>query len=452
MNRTNSLSNRSKASSSADSTNTGRKVKRFGLKESVSKSSETTNSENLCTIDALSPYKEWTIRVRVTAKTQVKTFNNKRGDGKLFSFDVTDDSSEIRITAFNKECDKYFNIIKKDLVYYITKGIVKTANKKFIRLESDYEIILTNDSVIELCNQNIPLPKMNYKFVEFKDLPNISVNTTVDVIAVITNISDLESIVSNKNSKEYKKRDISLLDTNSIEVRMTVWRNEAENFNGVKGSIVAVKNAIVSDFKRGRNLNGIEETKIEYEPDLPEAHILKKWYDREGQNVTNIVSMSKTIDSNTFNTFKYLSQINMNSVPNDSTLYFNCKAVIININSNWYKSCGLSGCSKKVRDESIGIYKCNKCETESSAFQWCIMLSVCIRDSTGDIWANIFQELVEKMIGLKVHQLRDLFTHNSEHYYNSLNTLLNNAFEFTIAAQKKKNETFQYIILSFEKF
>jgi ssDNA-binding replication factor A large subunit len=31
------------------------------------------------------------------------------------------------------------------LVYYIAKGIVKTANKKFSNLKSDYEITLTND-------------------------------------------------------------------------------------------------------------------------------------------------------------------------------------------------------------------------------------------------------------------------------------------------------------------
>jgi hypothetical protein len=54
---------------------------------------------------------------------------------------------------------------------------------------------------------------------------------------------------------------------------------EAENFNGVKWVIVAVRNAIVSDFKRGRN--SIEETKIEYVPDLTEVHILKGWSDRE---------------------------------------------------------------------------------------------------------------------------------------------------------------------------
>jgi replication factor A1 len=396
------------------------------------------NPENLCPINAITPfYNAWTIRARVTAKTQIKTFNSKRGDGKLFSFDVTDDSSEIRITAFNKECDKYFNIIEKDLVYYITKGIVKTANKRFSNLKSDYEITLTNDSVIELCNENIPLPKLKYKFVELKDLPNINVNTTVDVIAVIRNISDLESIISKKNNKEYKKRDIFLLDKNSIEVRMTVWGTEAESFDAIKGSIIAVKNALVGDFK-GRTLSCVQNTTIEYDPDLPEAHILKGWYDREGQKATNIVSMSKTTDLNASNTFKYLSQINMNSVPNDSALYFNCRAVIVSTGrpqNSMYKSCGLNGCMKKVRDESNGLYHCDKCGTDSPAFQWRIMLSVCISDCTGDLWLTAFQEVAEKMIGLKVDELSETFERDPNQYNSIISGLVFKTFNFRIGSK-----------------
>jgi replication factor A1 len=147
--------------------------------------------------------------------------------------------------------------------------------------------------IIEICNENVPLPKMIYKFVEFKDLPNISLNTFVDVIAVIKNISNLEPIISYNSNKEYKKRDILLLDKNSIVVRMKVWGTEAESFNAIKGSIIAVKNALVGDFK-GRTLKCVPNTTIEYDPDLPEAHILKGWYDREGLNATNVVSMSKT--------------------------------------------------------------------------------------------------------------------------------------------------------------
>jgi len=35
-------------------------------------------------------------------------------------------------------------------VYYITKGSIKTANKKYTALKNDYELSLNNDSEIEL--------------------------------------------------------------------------------------------------------------------------------------------------------------------------------------------------------------------------------------------------------------------------------------------------------------
>jgi replication factor A1 len=399
------------------------------------------NPENLCPINAITPfYNAWTIKARVTAKTSIRPLK-RHGGGQVFSFHAIDDTSEIRIVAFNAECHKYFNIIEKNFVYYIAKGIVKTANKKFSNLKSDYEITLTNDSVIEICNENIPLPKMIYKFVEFKDLPNISLNTFVDVIAVIKNISNLEPIISYNSNIEYKKRDILLLDKNSIVVRMKVWGNEAESFNAIKGSIIAVKNALVGDFK-GRTLKCVPNTTIEYDPDLPEAHILKGWYDREGQNATNVVSMSKTIDSNASNTFKYLSQINMNSVPNDSTLYFNCRAVIVSTGrpqNSMYKSCGLNGCSKKVRNESNGLYHCDKCGTDSQTFQWRIMLSVCMSDCTGHLWFNAFRKGSEEIIGLKVDELSQIFENDSNQYNSIICGLVYKKFLFRISATQKNN-------------
>ncbi len=398
------------------------------------------NPENLCPINAITPYyNAWTIRAKVTAKTSIRPL--KRHGGRVFSFHAIDGTSEIRIVAFNTECDQYFNIIEKDLVYYIANGIVKTANKKFSNLKSDYEITLTNNSVIEICDQNIPLPKMIYKFVDFKDLPNINVNTFVDIIAVIKNISDLGSIISYNSIKEYKKRDIFLLDKNSIEVRMKVWGSEAQNFNGVKGSVIAVKNALVGDFK-GRTLSCVPNTTIEYNPDLPEAYNLKEWYDREGQNATYIVSMSKIMDSNASNTFKYLSQINVNSVPNDSTLYFNCRAVIVSTGrpqNSMYKSCGLNGCSKKVKDESNGLYHCDKCGTDSNTFEWRIILSVCVSDCSGHLWLNAFRKGSEEIIGLKVDELSQIFSNDSNQYNSIICGLVYKRLLFRISATQKNN-------------
>lgn len=64
-------------------------------------------------IASLSPYQnKWVIKVRVTAKTAVRTWNNANGEGKLFSMDLLDESGEIRATAFKEMCEKYFDIIQ----------------------------------------------------------------------------------------------------------------------------------------------------------------------------------------------------------------------------------------------------------------------------------------------------------------------------------------------------
>ena len=60
-------------------------------------------------------------------RTDVKEWTNSRGTGKLFSFTVTDDSGDIRITAFNEEVDKFFNIVennKASLKYSVFIGVL----------------------------------------------------------------------------------------------------------------------------------------------------------------------------------------------------------------------------------------------------------------------------------------------------------------------------------------
>ena len=54
----------------------------------------------------------WTIKVRITNKSDIRTWSNSRGEGKLFSMDMMDDTGEIRATAFNAECDKYYHMIE----------------------------------------------------------------------------------------------------------------------------------------------------------------------------------------------------------------------------------------------------------------------------------------------------------------------------------------------------
>lgn len=54
----------------------------------------------------------WTIRARVSQKGDMREWKNARGEGKLFSFTVLDDSGDIRITAFKEDADKFYGLIQ----------------------------------------------------------------------------------------------------------------------------------------------------------------------------------------------------------------------------------------------------------------------------------------------------------------------------------------------------
>ena len=88
---------------------------------------------NVCPITAITPYfNAWLIKARVTSKANKRNWSNARGEGCVFSFDVIDQSGEIRVNAFNNEVNKFYDLIQPNKVYYISKGTVKTANKKIL--------------------------------------------------------------------------------------------------------------------------------------------------------------------------------------------------------------------------------------------------------------------------------------------------------------------------------
>lgn len=43
-----------------------------------------------------------------------------------------------------------------------------------------------------------------------------------------------------------------------------------------------------------------------------------------------------------------------------------------------YQSCTTEGCQKKVLDLGNGLYRCEKCNRETSTYKWRLMLSVSI--------------------------------------------------------------------------
>ncbi|KAL6501808.1 hypothetical protein OROGR_026941 [Orobanche gracilis] len=101
-------------------------------------------------IAALNPYQgRWTIKARVTAKGEFRQYNNTRGDGKVFSFDLLDSKGgKIRATCFNAVADQFYHPIESGRVYMISRGTLKPAQKAYNHLHNDQEITLDSNSTV----------------------------------------------------------------------------------------------------------------------------------------------------------------------------------------------------------------------------------------------------------------------------------------------------------------
>jgi replication factor A1 len=101
-------------------------------------------------IEGLSPYQNnWTIKARVTQKSDIKTWSNQRGEGKLFNVTLMDESGEIRATGFNQVVDELYDKLEEGKVYFLSKARVNLAKKKFSNLANDYELSLEKNTEIE---------------------------------------------------------------------------------------------------------------------------------------------------------------------------------------------------------------------------------------------------------------------------------------------------------------
>lgn len=112
--------------------------------------SSSTADSAIFPIEGLSPYQNrWTIKARVTSKSEIKVWKNARGEGKLFSVNLMDDSGEIKATGFNESVDAHYNVFQENKVFRVSKAKIVIAKKQFSNLNNEYEMTLEASSVVE---------------------------------------------------------------------------------------------------------------------------------------------------------------------------------------------------------------------------------------------------------------------------------------------------------------
>ncbi|KAL3497983.1 hypothetical protein ACH5RR_040715 [Cinchona calisaya] len=408
-------------------------------------------------IAALNPYQgRWTIKARVTAKGELRHYNNPRGDGKVFSFDLLDsDGGEIRVTCFNIMADQFYTQIEPGKVYMISKGNLKPAQKAFNHLRNDHEIFLDHTSVIQPCfEDDRTIPQQQFHFRPIGEIEGMDNNSVVDVIGVVSSISP-SSTIMRKNGTETQKRTLQLKDMTGRSVELTLWGNfcnaEGQTLQNICDSgvfpVLAIKSGRVYEFN-GKAVGTISTSQLFIDPDFPEAHKLKDWFDKDGKN-TPCVSISRdTIGIVRTDARKTISQIKderLGTSEKPDWITVCATLTFIKVDNFCYTACpiriGDKQCNKKVTNNGDGKWRCDRCDRTVDECDYRYILQLQIQDHTGLTWVTAFQESGEEIIGVSAKDLYCLkYEEQDDDRFNEI--MRSVVFKKYIFKLKVKEETF----------
>lgn len=371
-------------------------------------------------IAALNPYQgRWTIKARVTAKGELRHYNNPRGDGKVFSFDLLDsEGGEIRVTCFNAVADQFYHQIELGKIYMISRGTLKPAQKAFNHLRNDHEIMLDNTSTVQPCYEDDKsIPQQQFHFRPISDIEGLENNSVLDVIAVVSSINPPSSIMR-KNGTETQKRTLQLKDMSGRSVELTLWGNfcntEGQTLQAMCDSgifpVLAVKSGRVNDFN-GKSVGTISSTQLLIEPEFPEAQKLKAWFNSNGKS-TPTISLSREANVARTDVRKTISQIKdekLGTSEKPDWITVSATLTFIKVDQFCYNACPLMigdrQCNKKVTNNGDGKWRCERCDQLVDECDYRYILQMQIQDHTGLTWVTAFQESGEEIIGRSAKEM-----------------------------------------------
>ncbi|XP_076941142.1 replication protein A 70 kDa DNA-binding subunit A-like [Bidens hawaiensis] len=406
-------------------------------------------------IAGLNPYQGmWTIKARVTAKGELRHFNNAKGDGKVFSFDLLDaDGDEIRTTCFNAVADQFYNQIEVGKVYFISKGNVKPAQKAYNHLKNEQEITLDYSSTIQPClEDDRSIPQQQFHFRPIAEIENLDNNTIIDIIGVVYSIKPSSSIMK-KDNTETLKQTLCLKDKSGRSVEVTLWGNfcnkEGQTLQNMCDSgtfpVLAIKAARVGEFN-GKNVGTISTSQLFIEPDFPEGRELKTWYDNVGKNTPSISLSSDTIArTDVRKTISQIKDEKLGTIEKPDWITVSATLSHIKPETFCYTACpimlGDRKCSKKVRENSDAKWQCDRCDMAVDQCDYRYILQMQLEDHTGITWATAFQETGEEIIGISAKELHCIRNEeqDEERFTEFLRSALRNKYNFKL---KVKEETY----------
>mmetsp|Transcript_10713 Transcript_10713/g.25774 ORF Transcript_10713/g.25774 Transcript_10713/m.25774 type:complete len:660 (-) Transcript_10713:362-2341(-) len=375
----------------------------------------------------------FTIKGRVTTKSEIKHWSNARGEGYLSSLEVLDaGGTDIRITMFKEAVDKWRDYFEIGQVYTITGGRLKVANQKYNNCKSNYEMTIDVNTEIVKCEDSKDIQTMNFEFCKIGNLEEREENSFVDIIGIVQEVGEVQSLTSKRTGQELKKADVTLIDDTGVQVRLTVWGTSAEEAaskldGGSDKKVVAFRRARVSDYG-GKTLSGGDAF---VEPDCPETEDIRLWWSSQGSRAAPVKSLSSSGGAggrmDGFSDRKVIADIKGQQLGemNEKGDYLTFKAHFTFLKKDkeggaWYTACPNKDepCRNrcKINQTTDGSYHCDRCNGTFPNCNRKWIFSGTVGDGTSNTWVSIFDEQAQQLLGTTADEMHGHYETNQELY------------------------------------
>ena len=356
----------------------------------------------------------WTIKARVTSKSEMRSWSNAKGEGTLFSVELLDSSGiDIKAVFFKEAADRFFPLLQENNVYTFSGGRIKVANVQWNKCKSSHELTFDQNSEIHLVDDTGDIQSQIYAFVKIADIENTAENTTLDIVGVVKRVGEPATIMSKRSGKELTKCDLTVADDSGAEINVTVWGAKANRAPSefAQTPIVAFRRLRVSDYG-GKSLSTTGDGHTVKDPKVPETDRVRQWWTSTGGQGTKVLSsgsggggrMEAFADRKTISSIKTESL----GVTADKADYLSFKATLTFLKKDkeggaWYTACANAGepCKNrfKVTQTTDMNWYCDKCQ---GTYPNCVrrwIFSGTVSDDTSTTWVSFFNEQAETLLG-----------------------------------------------------
>jgi len=240
-------------------------------------------------ISEISTYhNRWTIKARVTSKSQIRTFSKGgAGGGKVFSMDLLDrHGGEIRASFFNQGVDKYFDVIEVGKCYVLSKGSVKVANRQFNPCNHRYELTFDKEALVAPSADDADIKTVQFNFTDLRGVQNKTLPAKVDLCGIVVAFKPAISFKSQKGA-DLVKREVTLVDDTATSMDVTLWGERAQEpdvkFEGKP--LMAFKGVLVKEWNGGRSGSLLQDGLMEFGQTGAEAERVQRWWADGGSSI-----------------------------------------------------------------------------------------------------------------------------------------------------------------------